>query len=80
MGGGDLLKMVTDALWAAGKQTVTGVCKCTSLLGPGLGGGHSILQARHRLVADQFVFINVVKADGTLQSIDAESDAGLWWA
>lgn len=77
MGDGDLLKMVTDALWAARKQIVTGVCECTSLLGPCLCGGHGILQARHGLVADRFVFINVDKADGTLQSIDAESDAGL---
>ena len=57
---------------------VTGVCQCTSLLGPGLGGGHGFLQGHHGLVADQFVSMNIVLADGTLHTIDEKSD--LWWA
>ncbi|KAK5993548.1 FAD-linked oxidoreductase chyH [Cladobotryum mycophilum] len=78
IGGGALTKSIIDALWAAGKQTMTGFCECTSLLGPGLGGGHGALQGRHGLVADQFVSMNVVLADGTMQTIDETSD--LWWA
>ncbi|KAJ5684724.1 uncharacterized protein N7477_001069 [Penicillium maclennaniae] len=76
--GGTMSKLVTDELWAAGKQTVTGTCECVSLLGPALGGGHGWLQGHHGLVADQFVSMNVVLADGTLTKIDASSD--LWWA
>lgn len=48
-----------------------------SVLGPGLGGGHGWLQGHYGLVADQFVAMNVVLADGTLQTIDSKSD--LWW-
>lgn len=57
---------------------MTGGCECVSLLGPGLGGGHGFLQGRHGLISDQFVSMNIVLADGTIQRIDEESD--LWWA
>ncbi|CAG7982228.1 unnamed protein product [Penicillium salamii] len=77
-GGGVMSKQITDHLWAAGKQTVTGTCECVSYLGPALGGGHGWLQGHHGLVADQFVSMNVVLADGTLTTIDADSE--LWWA
>lgn len=77
IGGGALSKQITDSLWAKGKQTVTGVCECTSLLGPGLGGGHGILQGRYGLIADQFVSLNVVLANGSLITVGEESD--LWW-
>ncbi|KAJ5289467.1 Acyl-CoA N-acyltransferase [Penicillium atrosanguineum] len=76
--GGTMSKLVTDELWAAGKQTVTGACECVSLLGPALGGGHGWLQGHHGLVADQFVSMKVVLANGTLTTVDASSD--LWWA
>ncbi|KAH8887629.1 FAD-binding domain-containing protein [Thozetella sp. PMI_491] len=78
IGGGTMSKLVTDTLWAAGKQTVTGTCECVSYLGPALGGGHGWLQGHHGLVADQFVSMNVVLADGTTQTINESSD--LWWA
>ncbi|KAF2968395.1 hypothetical protein GQX73_g5168 [Xylaria multiplex] len=77
-GGGTLSKTITDTLWAQGKQTVTGSCECTSLLGPGLGGGHGFLQGRHGLISDQFVSMNIVLANGESQTIDKDSD--LWWA
>ncbi|OOF93992.1 hypothetical protein ASPCADRAFT_209242 [Aspergillus carbonarius ITEM 5010] len=78
IGGGTMSKVVTDELWAAGKQTVTGTCECVSLVGPALGGGHGWLQGHHGLVLDQFVSMNIVLANGTLSTIDATSD--LWWA
>ncbi|KAJ5163151.1 FAD-binding type 2 [Penicillium coprophilum] len=78
LGGGTMSKKVTDTLWAAGKQTVTGTCECVSVLGPALGGGHGWLQGHHGLVSDQFVSMNVVLADGTLKTIDHNSD--LFWA
>ncbi|KAI0458562.1 putative FAD-dependent oxygenase [Xylaria acuta] len=78
IGGGALSKAVTDALWASGKQTVTGTCECVSYLGPALGGGHGWLQGHHGLIADQSVSMNVVLADGARRTIDSSSD--LWWA
>lgn len=62
------------------KETVTGACECTSILGPGLGGGHGYLQGHHGLVSDQFVSMNIVLADGTMQTIDEASSPDLWWA
>ncbi len=76
--GGTNSKLVTDTLWAAGKQTVTGTCECVSYLGPALGGGHGWLQGHYGLIADQFVSLRVVLADGSLKTVDANSD--LWWA
>ncbi|KAK5989605.1 FAD-linked oxidoreductase chyH [Cladobotryum mycophilum] len=78
IGGGTNAKLVTDTLWAAGKQAVTGTCECVSYLGPALGGGHGWLQGHHGLIADQFVSVDIVTADGNIQTIDAQSD--LWWA
>ncbi|KAM7220842.1 hypothetical protein V8F06_003736 [Rhypophila decipiens] len=76
--GGTKSKVVTDSLWAANKQTVTGTCECVSYLGPALGGGHGWLQGYYGLVADQFVSVNIVLSDGTLKTITPTSD--LWWA
>ncbi|KAJ5959954.1 FAD-binding type 2 [Penicillium vulpinum] len=78
IGGGTMSKKVTDTLWDAGKQTVTGTCECVSVLGPALGGGHGWLQGHHGLVSDQFVSMNVVLANGTLKKINKNSD--LFWA
>ncbi|KAI6083158.1 FAD-binding domain-containing protein [Hypoxylon rubiginosum] len=80
IGGGTRSKAVTDTLWAAGKQTVTGVCECVSILGPGLGGGHGLLQGRYGLMSDQFVSMDVVLADGSIHTIDDKEYSDLWWA
>ncbi|KUJ24545.1 FAD binding domain-containing protein [Mollisia scopiformis] len=77
IGGGVISRNLTDALWAAGKQTVTGTCECVSYLGPGLGGGHGWLQGHHGLVSDQFVSWNVVLASGSLITVDENSE--LFW-
>lgn len=78
IGGGIRSKNLTDALWAAGKQTVTGTCECVGYLGPALGGGHGWLQGHHGLVSDQFLSMNVALANGSLVTIDQKSD--LFWA
>lgn len=78
IGGGTNSRVVIDALAAAGKQTVTGTCECVSYMGPALGGGHGWLQGHYGLIADQFVSLRIVLADGTLKTVDANSD--LWWA
>ncbi|KAM0559928.1 hypothetical protein ACHAPJ_003878 [Fusarium lateritium] len=78
IGGGTQSKKVTDTLWAANKQTVTGTCECVSYMGPGLGGGHGWLQGHHGIIADQWVSLNIVLADGSFKTVDKKSD--LWWA
>lgn len=64
----------------ADPSSVTGGCECTSILGPGLGGGHGFLQGRHGLISDQFVSMNIVDADGNLKTLTKDSDPDLWWA
>ncbi|TVY90066.1 FAD-linked oxidoreductase, partial [Lachnellula willkommii] len=78
IGGGVMSKNLTDALWAVGKQTVTGTCECVGYMGPGLGGGHGWLQGRYGLVSDQYVSLNVVLANGSLITVDECSE--LFWA
>ena len=56
---------------------MTGCCECVSYLGPALGGGHGWFQGRYGLIADQFLSMNVVLANGDLKTIDSKSD--LWW-
>ncbi|CAK7199574.1 hypothetical protein SEUCBS139899_002255 [Sporothrix eucalyptigena] len=78
--GGVHSKNLTDALWAANKQTVTGTCECVSYLGPGLGGGHGWLQGHHGLVSDQFISLNVVLASGELVTVSENSNPDLFWS
>ena len=59
-------------------HVVTGGCECVSMIGPGLGGGHGLLQARHGLVSDQFISLKMVLSNGSLQTIDRKHE--LWWA
>jgi hypothetical protein len=79
IGGGTLSKNITDTLWAHGKQTVTGACECTSLLGPMLGGGHGWLQGRYGLSIDQLVEARVILANGGLVTVSESSHADLFW-
>ncbi|KAE8376676.1 hypothetical protein BDV26DRAFT_282481 [Aspergillus bertholletiae] len=80
-GGGVLSHQVIESLWASGKQTVTGVCDCTGFLGPALGGGHGYLQGRHGLIADNFVSLEVVTADGAIRTVtDKGPESDLFWA
>ncbi|KAL9639613.1 MAG: hypothetical protein Q9204_001023 [Flavoplaca sp. TL-2023a] len=58
----------------------SGGCKCVSLLGPALGGGHGLQQGQHGLAMDHFVNLNVVLANGTAVSVNASSYPDLWWA
>lgn len=57
---------------------VTGTCECVSYLGPALGGGHGWLQGQHGLMADQFISMDVVLANGDIKTIEPGSD--LFWA
>ncbi|KAJ6172805.1 hypothetical protein N7470_001872 [Penicillium chermesinum] len=78
MGGGTMSKVVTDKLWAAGQANRDGDLRVRQSPRAALGGGHGWLQGHHGLVADQFVSMNVVLANGTLTTIDSNSD--LFWA
>ncbi|KAK7935573.1 hypothetical protein PG985_001068 [Apiospora marii] len=92
IGGGTLTIEVTEALWAYKKWTgrvtglthglpmaVSGICECTSLLGPGLGGGHGWNQGRYGLGLDQIVEANLVLGDGSRVVVSKDSHPDLFW-
>ncbi|KUM62366.1 hypothetical protein ACN42_g4743 [Penicillium freii] len=51
-GGGVIQYEVVHALFPYRKQAVHGLCECVSIMGPLLGGGHSVLQGAHGFAAD----------------------------
>ncbi|CAI6270044.1 unnamed protein product [Periconia digitata] len=71
---------ITQELWAAKKQTVSGTCECVGFLGPMLGGGHGWIQGLHGLAADQIIKARVILANGTIVSASTTENPDLFWA
>ncbi|KAK3400789.1 hypothetical protein B0T20DRAFT_459588 [Sordaria brevicollis] len=80
LGGGLRGDDVVPALWARGKQTTTGSCRCVSLIAPALGGGHGWLQGQYGLGADQIISARVVLANGTAVKASNAENSDLFWA
>ncbi|KAK4541282.1 hypothetical protein LTR36_008198 [Oleoguttula mirabilis] len=80
IGGGVLQRHLTQTLYSLGKQAVTGLCECTSIIGPLLGGGHSVLQGFHGFVSDNLLSARVVLANGTAVTASATEHPDLFWA
>lgn len=78
--GGVYSDNVIRDLWDQGFVTGTGGCKCVSVVGPALGGGHGLQQGQHGLTMDHFVNLNVVLANGTAVTVNETSNPDLWWA
>ncbi|KAJ5632836.1 hypothetical protein N7490_009175, partial [Penicillium lividum] len=78
-GGGVIQYEVVQALYLYGKQTVHGLCECVSILGPLLGGGHSMLQGAHGFAADNLVSAKVALHDGTVVTALATENEDLFW-
>ena len=62
------------------KRLVTGVCECTGIAGPSLGGGHGFLQGHYGLVMDQVIEVRIVLANGTAATASETSNPDLFWA
>jgi FAD/FMN-containing dehydrogenase len=56
------------------------LCECTSLAGPLLGGGHSLLQGQHGYALDNLVSARVVLASGKLVEASRTKNTDLFWA
>ncbi|PSR83015.1 hypothetical protein BD289DRAFT_370510 [Coniella lustricola] len=80
IGGGALTSDVSTAGYAAGSLVATGTCDCVGFLGALLGGGIGYLTGEHGLLVDTVLSLQVVLADGTLESVTASSNPDLWWA
>ncbi|KAF8247119.1 FAD-binding domain-containing protein [Wilcoxina mikolae CBS 423.85] len=80
VGGGVMVAEFIDALWKAGKRSATGNCDCVGMMGAGLGGGHGRHQGLHGLVSDNILSARLVLANGTLATVSASTNPGLFWA
>ncbi|KAL4811850.1 hypothetical protein BDW67DRAFT_194306 [Aspergillus spinulosporus] len=78
-GGGVVQHEVVQALYPYGKQAVHGLCECVSIIGPLLGGGHSVLQGAHGFAADNLVSARVALHDGTVVTASATQNEDLFW-
>lgn len=80
IGGGVQQKHLTETLYEMGKQAVHGLCECTSIIGPLMGGGHSALQGFYGYSSDNLVSARVVLADGSAVTASATQYPDLFWA
>lgn len=80
IGGGIVSDELRNFLWEANKQTTHGLCECTGLIAPALGGGHGVLQGKYGLMSDQFLALDVVLANGSAIRVHTEQHQDLFWA
>ncbi|KAI4092488.1 MAG: hypothetical protein L6R37_007565 [Teloschistes peruensis] len=79
-GGGVFADQVIRNLAARGKVAATGACACVGGLGTGLGGGFGRVQGFYGLVADNFLEMTVVTADGSTVTANNQQNSNLFWA
>ena len=80
VGGGVIQNDMVQTMYKLGKQTVSGLCECTSIIGPLMGGGHSALQGFYGFVSDNILSARVVLADGSAITASADENPDLFWA
>src|SRR5262249_2658738 len=80
IGAGARLGAVYDTLDAHGRTIPAGCGPRVGIAGLALGGGLGILGRAHGLTSDALTGADVVLADGSVVSTDAERDADLFWA
>lgn len=78
--GGCTLGDLDHATHAFGLAVPTGILSSTGVGGLTLGGGHGHLTRKHGLTIDSLTSADVVLADGTFVTADADHDADLFWA
>src|SRR5437868_2477187 len=78
--GGVLWRELNRETAAHGLAVTGGAISTTGIAGLTLGGGLGWLMAKHGLAADNLLSVQLVKADGSIVDVDAESDPDLLWA
>ncbi|RDI44729.1 FAD-binding oxidoreductase [Nocardia mexicana] len=78
--GGATAADVVGAAQAHGLVAVTGTVGTVGMAGLALGGGYGPLSGRFGLAADNVLAVDVVLADGSLVTADAEHEPDLFWA
>ncbi|KAL8768213.1 MAG: hypothetical protein Q9209_005522 [Squamulea sp. 1 TL-2023] len=80
LGGGVYADLLIKTLAEKGKVAATGACTCVGVAGAGLGGGFGRYQGLYGLVADNFLKMTVVTADGSIVTVNDRQNADLFWA
>src|SRR3954471_10621040 len=78
--GGVLWSELNRETAAHGLAVTGGAISTTGIAGLTLGGGLGWLMAKHGLAADNLLSVQLVKADGSIVDVDAQSDPDLLWA
>ncbi|WP_233158231.1 FAD-binding oxidoreductase [Actinokineospora bangkokensis] len=77
--GARLIEVYT-ALAAQGRALPGGTCPSVGIAGLTLGGGIGVLTRKFGLTCDRLVSAKLVTADGTLRTVNAQSEPDLYWA
>ena len=80
VGAGALLVDVYTQLAAANVSIGGGSCATVGITGLTLGGGQGVLSRAYGLTCDQLRSVDIVTADGKARTVDANTDADLFWA
>jgi FAD/FMN-containing dehydrogenase len=80
VGAGALLADVYTKLAAANVSIGGGSCATVGVTGLTLGGGQGVLSRAYGLTCDQLSSIDIVTADGQARTVDANTNADLFWA
>ena len=78
--GGVLWRELDRETQAFGLATTGGTVSNTGIGGLSLGGGLGWLMGTHGLTVDNMVSADIVTADGTFQTVDAQRNPELFWA
>ncbi|KAL8951392.1 MAG: hypothetical protein Q9222_002642 [Ikaeria aurantiellina] len=79
LGGGVYTDLLLATLAKESKVAASGGCGCVGIAGPGLGGGFGFHQGSMGLMADSFIEMNVVTADGSEITVSESSNPDLYW-
>ncbi|OIJ87573.1 hypothetical protein BIV25_38455 [Streptomyces sp. MUSC 14] len=80
IGGGVRSDVLARETESHGLAPVTGTVGLVHMLGLSLGGGYGPLEGRFGLACDNLVSAELVTADGSVRTVDAEHDPDLLWA
>ena len=80
VGAGALLADVYTQLAAKNVSIGGGSCATVGVTGLTLGGGQGVLSRAYGLTCDQLRSVDIVTADGKARTVDANTDADLFWA
>jgi FAD/FMN-containing dehydrogenase len=78
--GGVLWRELDRETQAFGLATTGGTVSNTGIAGLTLGGGLGWLMGKHGLTIDNLRSADLITADGTFRTVDAEADPDLFWA